>query len=451
MGIVFFYAKKGHCNRTPRINEHTIELSNTMPKMRGGRIKVAKALYVNSTKGSNSYNGSLSQPFKTIQYAINSARAGDVIYVQNGTYKERIQLNKSGTSDSPIKLVAYPGHRPVINGTGIKWAGNGNWGGLINFNRQSHWFFEGIHLENAYGMGFGDDYQEPTTVGSRNIQVKNCSVTKAGGSGFFVEFAEDILIDNFIAKETNKNLGQEGISLLNVNRFEIKNCQVLDCYKEGIDVKDGCKNGTIHDCYVNNTVRVGIYVDAFSRDSSNIQVYDNIATVPNGAGFSTAAEAGGKLENILFRNNIVYDSLRGYNISSNNSETNLPYMMKNITLQNNIAFNSGFTGIFIVAKVANLLIENNILYPSLSHLSNCIFVYDLKMYDANTAIIRNNLLAAINTNKNVIRGIDYIVEAKYNSVMIDPTGVLTGTRNFGLTKNSIARNAGYQGVDMGHI
>ena len=73
------------------------------------------------------------------------------------------------------------------------------------------------------------------------------------------------------------------------------------------------------------------------------------------------------------------------------------------------------------------------------------------MYDANTAIIRNNLLAAINTNKNVIRGIDYIVEAKYNSVMIDPTGVLTGTRNFGLTKNSIARNAGYQGVDMGHI
>lgn len=377
-------------------------------------------LYVSSVNGSNNNNGSFTKPYKTIQYAVNLANAGDTIFVLNGTYKERVQINKSGHSQNPIKLVNYPGHKPIISGIGIKWIGNGVWGGLINLNKQSHWIFEGLRLEDSYAMGFGEDYSEPVSVGSRNILIKNCSVTNAGSSGVFIYYGENITIDNLIATRTNKNLGQEGISLVNIDRFEIKNCQIIDCYKEGIDVKNGCKNGSIHHCFVSNAVRVGFYVDAFASRSYNINLYNNIAKMPNGVGFSTGVEAGGTLEDVIFQNNIVYDSQRGYNVSSNNDETNLSYTMRNIILRNNVAYNSGFTGVFIVADVKNLLIENNVLFPSKNYSINCIHVYDLNYTNVNEIIVRNNILSGITSNNNMLRGENYILVKDYTSIVLDP-------------------------------
>lgn len=404
-----------------------------------------RKIYVSSASGNNRNDGSLSRPYKTIQYAVNTSNAGDTIYLLKGIYKERVQINKSGLKDKPISLKNYPGHTPIIDGTGLKWPGNGHWGGLINLNRQSHWVFEGLQVQNSYAMAFGEDYSQLTSVGSKNILIKNCTVTKAGGSGFYLANGEDIIFDGLIAKETNKNLGQEGLSLANVNRFEIKNCQVINCYKEGIDVKDGCRNGTVHDCFVSNAVRVGFYVDAFSRPSFNIRFYNNIATTPKGAGFSTAAEAGGTLDNITFDNNVVYDSQRGFNVAANNSETQLPYRITNITIRNNVAFNSGFTGVFITANVSNLIIENNILYPSANHKSSGIHVYNLRTTDVSKIIIRNNVFAASTTNPNILKGTNFFIVPNYNLVLEDPMGA----RNFRTKKNSIADNAGNHGGNIG--
>lgn len=402
---------------------------------------MAKKLYV-SPAGNNNNSGSLTSPYKTIQFAINKATAGDIIYLLSGVYKERVQINKSGQKDNPITLTNYPGHTPTVDGTGLKWAGNGHWGGLINLNRQSHWVFEGLKVQNSYAMAFGEDYTQLTSVGSKNILIKNCIAMKAGGSGFYVANGEDIIFDGLLAQETNKNLGQEGISLANVNRFEIKNCQVINCYKEGIDVKEGCRNGSIHHCLVNNAVRVGFYVDAFSKPSSNIRIHNNIAVVPQGAGYSTGAEAGGSLDNITFDNNIVYDSQRGFNVASNNNETRLAYTISNITIRNNVAFNSGFTGVFITANVNNLRIENNILYPATNHSSSGIHVYNLKTTDTSKFIIRNNVFAASTTNSNMLKGTNFLIIPNSNTILEDPTGKLTGTRNFKTKKNSVADKVG---------
>lgn len=402
---------------------------------------MAKKLYV-SPAGNNNNSGSLTSPYKTIQFAINKATAGDIIYLLSGVYKERVQINKSGQKDNPITLSNYSGHTPIIDGTGLKWAGNGHWGGLINLNRQSHWIFEGLKVQNSFAMAFGEDYTQLTSVGSKNILIKNCIAINSGGSGFYVSNGEDIIFDGLLAQETNKNLGQEGISLANVNRFEIKNCQVINCYKEGIDVKEGCQNGSIHHCLVNNAVRVGFYVDAFSKPSSNIRIHNNTAVVSQGAGYSTGAEAGGSLDNITFDNNIVYDSQRGFNIASNSNETRLAYTMSNITLRNNVAFNSGFTGVFITANVHNLRIENNILYPAMNHSSSGIHVYNLKATDTNKFIIRNNVFAASTTNQNMFKGTNFLIIPNSNTVLEDPTGKLTGTRNFKTKKNTVADKAG---------
>src|SRR5437762_2979596 len=63
---------------------------------------LAAATYYVSTTGSDSNNGSLSTPWRTISHAASSVVAGDTVIVENGTYVEAPYLSHNGTSASRI-------------------------------------------------------------------------------------------------------------------------------------------------------------------------------------------------------------------------------------------------------------------------------------------------------------------------------------------------------------
>ena len=402
-----------------------------------------------SVKGNDTNLGTLANPLKTIKKAINKALPGDTIYLLNGTYKERVVIPKSGTKERPIKLINYPGATPTIDGQNIVWD-KGYHGGLISINGKSNWIFEGLKLINANAMSFG---MEKNIGGSENVIIRNCSVIGAVTSGIYFEDAKNITIDNCYIENVCKNLLNECITIQNVDGFEVVNCTVKNSFKEGIDAKNGSKNGSIHDCFVDNVKSIGIYADAFSREEYNIEIYKNTVSNINGVGISTGVESGGNLQNIRIRNNIVYNCLRGYNVSAFNDETNLPYIMENINIQNNIAFNVNFTGIFITANVKNLLIENNILFSNQT--TNGIQVYNLNETDLKQLTIRNNFYRDTANSKNQPLGTNYLVLSKiagsnnaFDVVFNDATGK-NGTRDFTLAPKSPAKGSGYKGVDMG--
>ena len=54
------------------------------------------------------------QEYSTIQAAVNDAQPGDTIFVREGTYDERIDLVRPGTSSAYITIQAYPGDNPII-------------------------------------------------------------------------------------------------------------------------------------------------------------------------------------------------------------------------------------------------------------------------------------------------------------------------------------------------
>ncbi|MET8076281.1 right-handed parallel beta-helix repeat-containing protein [Streptomyces sp. NPDC005303] len=71
-----------------------------------------------ATNGSDSAPGTLAQPLRTIQRAVDLARPGDTIAVRGGTYAltDNITIATSGTASQPITLGAYQGERVVIDG-----------------------------------------------------------------------------------------------------------------------------------------------------------------------------------------------------------------------------------------------------------------------------------------------------------------------------------------------
>lgn len=75
------------------------------------------AEYHVAVTGDNANDGSARKPLKTIQRAADLAQPGDTVTVHDGTYRERVNPPRGGTSDAKrITYQAAPGGRVVITG-----------------------------------------------------------------------------------------------------------------------------------------------------------------------------------------------------------------------------------------------------------------------------------------------------------------------------------------------
>lgn len=96
-----------------------------------------------------------SHPLRTVQAGIRSARAGDVVVVRGGTYKEAVGWGAvSGVATKRIVLQSYPGERVDLRGT-------------LMLKRVSYWTVRGFHF-----------LYEPT------VQTGQAVVNLEGGTGW---------------------------------------------------------------------------------------------------------------------------------------------------------------------------------------------------------------------------------------------------------------------------
>ena len=89
-----------------------------------GSANAEQARFHVSAAGDDKNPGTESQPFGTIQKAVDSAQPGDLVYVRaaGGPFflERRVVVNnKGGEPGKPIRLFAYPGEAPVIDGSRI--------------------------------------------------------------------------------------------------------------------------------------------------------------------------------------------------------------------------------------------------------------------------------------------------------------------------------------------
>ena len=349
-----------------------------------GPVFAAGATYYVATTGLDSNPGTQASPWKTIQKAANTVVAGDTVYVRGGVYKEYVNIKTLGTSAKPVMYMAYPGELPIIDTTGLSDPG---WGGIVKLYGASYVTVSGFEIRNTpYEMGV---CITGATGGYSNIALIGLNIHNVGRSGIYAEMTNNLLIDSCTIDTTNSiSPSNEEVSIIATSNFEIKNCLIRNSSTDGLDCKDGCKNGSIHDNEIDgfNRTTTGVYLGTTgSIPQDNFKIYNNKIHDINGPGIVLCAEESPypAITNVDVFNNLIYNNGGGFAVWPN------PFT-RNFRIINNVFYNNGdeiaVYGSGSNAGVnSNCIIRNNIL----AHSGDYMLLFS--DYSGSTATIDHNL------------------------------------------------------------
>ncbi|MEM9925060.1 MAG: right-handed parallel beta-helix repeat-containing protein [Cyanobacteria bacterium P01_D01_bin.50] len=375
---------------------------------------VGSTYYV-SPNGSDNNSGTQQQPWKTINHAVSRdspVTAGDTILVQPGTYTELITLDKSGYEGIGLDHITLKANGNVI----LKDPDpiNGDFKeGVIQSAGKSYWIIDGFRIENTSWAGI-------SLRDANNMIVQNNHTFESGASGIIIMpdtyfwggnnevTSSDIKILGNTIERANWGWSgngdttgtQEALSIWGVDGFEVANNIVKEGTREGIDIKTGSRNGSVHNNIVTDVAQISgtyagyrggpaIYVDGNRANTFNIDVYNNLVYNNTADGIVIADEVPGKgdVRDIRVYNNVVYDNgILGVNggvgikVTSNVSDVEVINNTVVNNIQSIVIDGTDFTG---GHKPFDILVRNNIF-------ADPIFRNGL-IEDANDLVLDNNL------------------------------------------------------------
>jgi len=132
--------------------------------------------YYVATNGNDGNNGNEQTPWKTIQKAANTAKAGDHVYIKRGTYYNNVRIANSGTANNWIVFEAFPGdkHLAILEG------------GQIDILQKSYIRISGLKIQNA-NKGFhivGPGITDITISDNHTYNTEGSGIVAWGGRIF---------------------------------------------------------------------------------------------------------------------------------------------------------------------------------------------------------------------------------------------------------------------------
>ena len=99
-----------------------------------------------ATTGNDSNPGTQAAPWRTIQHAADTARAGSTVNVRGGIYEELVSINVSGNAtDGFITFRSYPGETAILDAAHLTPSGRS---GVLTIQNQSYVRIEGFEIRN---------------------------------------------------------------------------------------------------------------------------------------------------------------------------------------------------------------------------------------------------------------------------------------------------------------
>jgi len=309
--------------------------------------------YYVSTTGNDSNPGTQAAPWRTIQRAANSARAGSTVNVRGGIYEELVSINVSGNaSDGFITFRSDPGETAVLDATRLTPAGRQ---GVVTIHNQSYLRIEGFEVRNFHTsehrlsplgisvMGSGSHIELlKNNVHQIEQTFEGREAPGRGGNGFGIAVygtdaktpITDLVIDGNEVHHLKTGSSESLVVNGNVTNFRITHNVVHDNNNIGIDVigfertapdpaVDQARDGVVSNNLVYNITSRGN--PAYGNDQSSDGIYVDGGT------------------RILIEQNVMHDVDFGIELASEHKDRATSY----IIARNNLIYHSHTAGVSI--------------------------------------------------------------------------------------------------------
>jgi hypothetical protein len=239
-----------------------------------GASGAGAAVYFVSTEGDDAGPGTRANPFRTISRSVERMAPGDTAYVREGVYSEYVHFRRSGRKNGRISLLAYPGERPVIDGTGVEVPA---WKALIFAGSSTPQAIEYITVD-GFEIRCSSWYGIRVIKGSHWI-VRNCTVHDTLKGGIVFHQSDDLLIRNNEVYRAGLSSGN-GINIQGGSRVVIEYNYSHDNRDHyGVQIITDHPDGEVGFQYDNvvrynriTRCRSGMYF----RNNVNLKVYGNL-------------------------------------------------------------------------------------------------------------------------------------------------------------------------------
>jgi hypothetical protein len=310
----------------------------------------AATYYVATNGNDNAAGTSTNAPFKSLSKAVSLATTGNLIYVRGGTYSisNKIVFTRSGSPAQPIRLRAYPGEQPILDGS------------LTNTDclviSGNCWQVSGLMITNAGHNSIRIMRDSNIVERCVSFGARDTGFHITGGNGVAMYPASNLFLncDSIRSYDAPGGGNADGFSAkwsLGPNNV-FRGCRAWENSDDGWDLWMGSATVLIENCWA---FRAAVNVGG-SGDGNGFKLGGNYVATPhrivNCLSFNNRVrgyDQNNNMGTLTVNNNTAWNN-PSYNFSLNHPNTSTPHIVRN-----NLAIGTGTNDV----RTGSILLSNS--------------------------------------------------------------------------------------------